>query len=78
MYVFKGDLVHFCLEDLKCIIESQEPRMSWALCWPLGLKMDKIWFLVLNGKKGRWELIPNCLLYVRSFAQATSGLSQTI
>ena len=26
--------------------------MSTALCWPLGFKVDKMWFLVLTGKKG--------------------------
>ena len=42
VYIFKGDLVHFCLEDLECIMESQEARMSLALSWPLGFKVDKM------------------------------------
>ena len=37
-----------------------------------------MWFLVLKDKKGRWELTPKCLLSDGSFAQATSGLSQTV
>ena len=52
--------------------------MTSALCWPLGFKVDKRWFSVLKDEKGKWALTPKCLLYVRSFAQATSDLSQTI
>ena len=44
--------------------------MSLALPWPLGFKVDKMWFSVLKGKKGR-ELTPKCLPCVRSFAHVT-------
>ena len=76
VYVFKGDLVHFWLEDLKCIIESLEPWISLALCWPLGFKINKMWS-VLTGKKGGWELTPKCLPCIRSFEHTTSDLCQT-
>jgi len=47
--------------------------MSLALSWPLGFKVDKMWFSVLNGKKGGRELTLKCLLCVRSFAHVTSA-----
>ena len=78
MYIFKGDLVHFCLEDLECIVGSQKPSVSSALSWPLGFKVNKMWFSVLKGKKGGWELTLKRLPCVRSFAHVISDLSQTI
>ena len=78
VYIFKRDLVHFSLEDLECVVESQKPSVSSALSWPLGFKVDKMWFSVLKGKKGGWELTLKCLPCVRSFAHVISDLSQTI
>ena len=52
--------------------------MSLALSWPLGFKVDKMWFSVLKGKKGGQELTLKRLPGVRSVAHITSGLSQTI
>ena len=74
MYIFKEDLVCFCLEDLKCIIQSLEPWISVALCWPMEFKINKMWVSVLTGKKGGWELTPKCLPCIRSFEHATSDL----
>jgi len=35
--------------------------MLLPLSWPLGFKVDKMWFSVLKGKKGGQELTPKCL-----------------
>ena len=40
--------------------------MSSPLSWPLGFKVDKMWFSVLKGKKGEQELTLKCVPGVRS------------
>ena len=40
--------------------------MLLPLSWPLGFKVDKMWFSVLKGKKGGQELTLKCVPGVRS------------